>query len=434
MALDPRRFLQDHCPPATLPQRSDRERKFFQNLGKVGDLEVLNEANSKIGQGLRTLGDISENVRNNSGPVPSIIRQTGAAVLDTGADFVLNTLQLDARQTREQGIAFSPQVANRALAQAESVYDAVRNGQLDEFEDLPTAIAEFSNLEILLRSIFTNRPARLSKFKDLCVSSYARDLIDLAPKHKFMFIVEFVFNDPYSGSVGAQVSNKELNFAFVIKRSTRPQIMFDYEDVNLYNFRTRVLKRMEYQPMSMVFYDDIQNRTLLFYENYLKAVSPISRIDPTESDPNSFDERGMDFINFTGDDGAPNIFQGGFSASISTLNPGTTTSPNNTPLTPKTVINHVNLYHLVNAGRAVDVYSFGAPKITELQLDDLDMTDSGEGNEVSMAFVYDNMFLRANVPIEQVMVSDNLTDLTNIGQFPIEPNLSASISAENVEP
>ena len=62
------------------------------------------------------------------------------------------------------------------------------------------------------------------------------------------------------------------------------------------------------------------------------------------------------------------------------------------------------------------------------------MTDSGEGNEVSVAFVYDNMFLRANVPIEQVMVSDNLTDLTNIGQFPIEPNLSASISAENVEP
>ena len=130
MALDPRKNLVDVCPPTETATVTDK-RNFFQNVGKVGDLEVLNHVNSDIGKGLRTLRGMSEAVRTDvsvvpgskgeSIGIPSIIKETGAAVLDAGADFVLDTMNLNSRQTREQATTFSPQVANRALGQAESI-------------------------------------------------------------------------------------------------------------------------------------------------------------------------------------------------------------------------------------------------------------------------------------------------------------------------
>lgn len=401
MATDPRKFIVSgkDCP-STNTTTNTRAKDFFSTIGKVGDLEVLNRVDSKIGQGMRTLGQISENVRNNSGPVPSIIRETGETVLDAGADFVLDTVGVSSRETRTRGIQFSPQVANRALGQAQSVYDAVRNGQLDDFEDIPQAIAEFSNLEILLRSVFTGSPRREALFDKQCVSPYARDLIARAPKHKFMFVIEIVLNEPYASLFGNDFSEE---LAFVVKRAARPNISFEYEEVNYYNFRTRILKRQEYQPISMSFYDDHNGKAISFWHEYLKAVSPLSREVPTDSiSPKRLES---DSMQFEGD----NLT----ASTTSLLTPST-------GVTPTTVISHINLYHVYRGGSRFDQYQFVSPKITELQLDELDMTQSGDGSEIAFTFSYDALSMFAGRAMDQ-QTSDSLSDLTDAGEFSLNP-------------
>jgi hypothetical protein len=409
MAVDPRKFTVSdrNCPPSKGSSGS-RAKDFYSTLGKIGDLEVLNEANSKIGQGLRTLASISENVRNNAGPVPSIIRETGEAVLDAGADFVLDTVGVGARETRSNGVRFSPQVANRALGQAEAIYDAVRNGQLDDFEDLPTAIAEFSNLEILLRSIFTGSPRREDRFANQCVSPYARDLIARAPKHKFMFVVEFVLNEPYASQFGNELSEE---LAFVVKRAARPNITFDYEEVNFYNFRSKILKRHEYQPITMTFYDDHNGKAIEFWHEYLKALSPLSSRTPADATaPKLYESNSMNFQFFDEQNGPSNPLSAGTSALRSNAN----------GITPTTVISHVNLYHVYRGGSKFDQYQFISPKITELTLDELDMTQSGDGSEVALTFTYDAlaMFAGNNMDSE---TSNDLEALTDSGEYALRP-------------
>lgn len=420
MAQDPRKFLVNRKCPAKNTIEQARKKNFFDSLGRVGDLEVLNEIDNDIGKGLRTLGQISENVRNSAGPVPSVIRETGAAALEAGSNFVLETLGFNPRETRTQARQFNPQVANRAIAQAESIYENVRNGRLDEFEDVPQAIADFANLEILTRSIFTPTVQRESRFKGACVSPYARDLIERAPKHKFMYVVEFVLNEPYASEWGDL--GKEL--AFVVKRTGRPNISFDYEEVNFYNFRTKVLKRKEYQPVNMVFYDDNNGNATRFFEEYIRAISPLVRSSDPRLFPNSsvLEESGMNYDDFL------NLTAG--TSTLQSPTPGAT--PTIGEVTPKTIIKQIRLYHVYKSGTKYDVYSFGNPKILEWQLDELDMTQTGDGTEVSLSFSYDILSLLTAADMTNG-VSIDLADLTGDGQFPLRPNPQAGVAVTDYQ-
>lgn len=418
MATDPRKFLTD-CAPARSTGQNTQQKDFFSALGKVGDLEVLNDSNSEIRQGLSTLASISENVRNGDGRVPSAIRDLGSAILDPinnagGAaleraqDFVLDTVGVGSRETRDT-FSLNPDVANRALGQAEAIADAVAQGRYDEFEDIPAAIQDFTNAEILIRGIFTRDTERTDKFKELCVSPYAADLIEHAPKHKFMFVVEFVLNAPYAqdffNTSAGTPSHDEL--AFVVKRAARPNISFEYEEVNFYNFRSKILKRHEYQPIAMSFYDDHQSGGLWFMNEYLRQISPLSRNGEPSAQAN-FEPSGMTF-----DD--PSILTAGTS---SLLDNGDGSG------SPKTIINHIKLYHVYQGGKLCDVYTFAAPKITEWQLDELDMTQTGDGTELSFTFAYDALNISLREPVEAK--ASQLTDATDQGFYPIVPNFNGS--------
>ena len=70
---------------------SSQERKdFFNNLGKIGDLEFLNNSDlgSSVGEGLRGLARVSNSIRIGDGALPSAL---GSAV-DKGAGFVLDAI------------------------------------------------------------------------------------------------------------------------------------------------------------------------------------------------------------------------------------------------------------------------------------------------------------------------------------------------------
>ncbi len=365
--------------------------EFFRTLGKIGDIEALNNVDSEIGQGLRALETISNQLRTGDGVVADIWGNVEASV-ETGGDAVMSTVGIDPTAAKDLGARFNPGVLNRAVGQAEQIYERVRQGNF-EIRDVPEAIQDFGNLSQLLSGVFTPKPTEeLGLISLICdPSPWATDLIALAPKHKFMFVVEFIFTREFVDEF------RDLEFAFVIKRSTRPNISFEYEDINYYNFRTKVLKKSEYQPMTMTFYDDMLDNALRFYNRYLQIISPISR-SIGDGTSELFEESGMTF----NQDG-PN-----------------SSSTNAVSDTAKTIIDYINLYHLINYGQQVDVYRFDNPRLQTMTLDDLDMSDGSTGTEVTIEFNYDGLLIEPGIdPRDLKQGTSTIKDATDAGNFAI---------------
>lgn len=71
------------------------------------------------------------------------------------------------------------------------------------------------------------------------------------PRLKFLFKVTFRF-DPdvliYLGSlIGRDPSTLQRELTFTIRSIDKPKFDFEYEEVNMYNFRTKVLKRVTHR-------------------------------------------------------------------------------------------------------------------------------------------------------------------------------------------
>ena len=63
------------------------------------------------------------------------------------------------------------------------------------------------------------------------------------------------------------------NFYYYVTRCDKPKIDFVHQDVNYYNFRTKVKTHTQFHPLSVTFYDEIQNSTNQFFVSYLKSLS-----------------------------------------------------------------------------------------------------------------------------------------------------------------
>lgn len=399
---NPKKFLTKTCDSKGAAGQTNKS-NFFRSLGKIGDIEALNHVDGNIGQGLRALETISNQIRTGGG-APNVF--TDALIsIENGANTVLDIVGINPNTARDLGERFNPGVLNKAVGQAETIYDRVRQGNF-EIRDVPEAIQDFGNLSQLLGGIFTpkqNRPTGKDDPGKCPPSPYAVDLINLAPKHKFMFVVEFVFTLPY---VEQFTEQGVKDFAFVIKRSTRPNMTFEYEDINFYNFRTKVLKKSEYQPMTMTFYDDMTDNVLRFYTRYMQIISPISR-SVGDGTSTMFEESGMSFAQATRAADGSIIQNGVNSASINAV--GDTT---------KTIIDYVNLYHIIHAGRQVDVYRFDNPRIQTMTLDDLDMADGSAGSEVTIEFNFDGLNI---MPGQDLRDFVNIQESTSVGMYPIIP-------------
>ena len=192
------------------------------------------------------------------------------------------------------------------------------------------------------------------------------------------------------------------NTAFVVKNSTRPNVEFDYEEVNMYNFWTKIPKRTIYQPMTMRFYDDNKNSANYFYNSYLRAMSPIANKgghDWKYIDPEFYQKGSM-------------YDDGDYTASLGPLDDN---APN--------LISSIQLYHIYGYGQWLNIYTFYNPKITNLELDDLDMADSGAGSEMSFQFAYDGLHVESAIHT-QTLGLNNLKDYTGDGvgaKYPITP-------------
>lgn len=414
MSADPRRFFRvKNCgvqPNRNLAATS-RRKTALENITQIGELEILNDIGfGGVGEGLRVLASVSDSVRVGQSTVPGregtsvynstlgTIANTALESVDQGAQAVLDAVGLGGAV--QAAGEFNPEVANRAVGQARQIFQSVKQGNFT-LQDIPEVFSDLQNLEQLSRGIF-NTSAKPPKREEFCAAShYASDLLAYAPKFNFLFIVEITFNEPY------QSEWKEIakNTAFVVKTSSRPQIDFEYEEINMYNFRTQVAKRTMYQPMTMTFYDDNKNAAHLFYTAYIRAMSPIANnntsVSPRFYQQNSMDfERGPDASTF----GQNSVATNGYASSLGPL------VGNNINL-----LSRIRLYHVFDYGTSMNIYNFYNPRITSFTPSELTMLESGDGAEFQFQFSYDGLFLEPGYSV--IDDQERLVNLTQGQQF-----------------
>lgn len=388
---DPRAFTVKQCPPAysaksgaSIGSATSLSRDFFNSIGKIGDLEVLNSVGAgNIGKGLRNLASISNTIRVGTGALPTSIGSS----LSSGANWVLEHTGI-APTVVESLRGFNPGVANKALGQAKNVFSAVKAGNF-KLNNIPGVLQDFQNLEQLGRKIFV--PGAGDSQQSLTprcdASPYAIDLIARAPKYKFLFVVQFIPNSGY-GPLGGQ-DLAPLDMAFTVKKSTRPNVKFHMEDVNYYNYRTKVTTKTEFEEMSMSFHDDQQNVAARFYHAYTRAMSPITGLE-TGVSSNELEYGGMDFAGNTFN---PNQINGQIPAGTYAASSGILAEDN------KQIFSEIRLYHLFDNGNSMNVWRFFNPRLSSLVMDELDMSIGNEGCDLSLTFNYDTVYLDPDVSL-----------------------------------
>jgi hypothetical protein len=372
MAVDPRFNFVVKCPQTSNKQQDNNSARkdFFNAVGKVGDIELLNRiGNGAVASGLRTLAKTSDAIR--GGDVSSSIITNGVSGDATGANVVLAEVGINPQQAEEAG-KFNPGVLNVATAEAENVYNKVKQGNY-KLEDIPGSFQNLQNLSTLVSGIFTPGGETGQSKIELCgAKNYAQALIRYAPKHKFMFILQFTLKNEYNAW------DEYLNqMAFVVKNTGRPNINVEHEEVNMYNFWTRVPKRTVYEPITMRFHDDSKNFGHSFFAAYLEAISPIARLGGYENDSAVMNYQYLENIGLNGSGRATNS-----SASVGAL------EGNNTA-----IIDELKVFHLFDYGRFMSVYNYKNPKILSMNLDDLDMSEGSTANEIEIQFAYDALHI-----------------------------------------
>lgn len=394
MASDPRRFLVSNCSKDRFSQikRTTESKTFFDQARFLGGIE----GTGSIGEGLRALVSTSD-VISGGGNSPLPIGSSA----ELGGDYVLAQVSINPRAA-QQNASLGPDIVNRGIGAAKQIWEQVEAGNYSDITDLPQAAADLTDLKTFVDKIFTPASGVSTPDTVHCQASpYAMDLIARAPKNKFMFIVQFNFNTAYR-----TLQQRLDTFAFVVKQSDRPTVTFDYEDINLYNFKTKSIKRSTYNPINMRFYDDSTNQVMQFYNSYLRAMIPVSNMSNRQQ--STYEESGMDFdqLNQAAALGVPTHR---YSASVGPLLDN-----------EKTVLKEITLYHVFGNGHLLNIYRFLSPKMMELQLDELNMAESGEGNEIVLNFTYDGLYIEANQSTNVGLNPEtNIENLTRGGKYPL---------------
>lgn len=325
-----------------------------------------------------------------------------------GVNQVLSALDIS---TVTKAITANPKIYNNGAAAAKGIWTQVENGNTDVKNIVagslePLTLLKYTDMQIQAGD---NKGAEFAdpKAADMSgkrYSPYAMDLFRLAPKHKFLFVCEFVFNGNYA-EVGQGKTHKN-EFALVIKDFEKPKIKSEYDTVNYYNFRTPIVKKTTHDPLVIKFLDDRQNVSMKFIHEYLKATHPITAVGPESAD--FYEDNGMNW-----------------------------NSPMNSSSTAvleddlRTIIKEIKVYHLYDFGAKMNVYHFTNPKVIEMNLDNWNMHES-DGSEITTVFGYDGLFIELEVPINQAE-NEVLGTLSNSGHYHLEP-LQVEESQITVQP
>lgn len=207
---------------------------------------------------------------------------------------------------------------------------------------------------------------------------------DYNPKLKFLFKVSFEFHPDMRGAASTmsiELDEIQRDVGFMIRHIDRPKFDFEYEEVNMYNFRTKVLKAIKHRELALTLYDDIGNQVLNFVNVYRKLLQPVVRQPQMPS--TKFGDYGMEF---------DESYSGLDSSHRGPL-------PNDAiNVLSKMTIHQIFVERGSNADnpsswvKMVD-FNFINPRFTNIDVDDMDHENGGAFNLVTMTVDYDLMYM-----------------------------------------
>lgn len=380
---DPRKFVVVHCDNKAELRRNQLDQTksngFVSGLGKLAGIAGTGVVQEGLSAIVKTVG---------------VGGRDWEKLVDGGATGILSTVMGDQATNVLSGLMqkINPGAINKGISQAKNIHDKVKERDFN-WRDIPQYVADFKNLYTIGSSIidpFLSAGGGPDVTHTMCSASpYAMDLIQQGVKFKFLFVVEFKFYTEYANMLGIEPS-------FVVKTTDRPSVVYEYEDVNMYNFRTKVAKKSTFTPISMSFHDDEQNRAVAFYNAMQRLMTPLAN----HLFPTMYEKSGMDFADVKTqasgkDSGAQGIWTSDHAASIGALL-GSNTS----------IIQSINLYHVYFGGAKVNEYRFINPRVMSMNLDNMDMSDGGT-SELKMEFAYDNVEISNYVSPGNVVGKDN---------------------------
>lgn len=218
------------------------------------------------------------------------------------------------------------------------------------------------------------------------------DQVEFNPKLKFLFKVSFKFDPEMLDAarvMGYDLSTIEQNASFMVRHVDRPKIDYDYEDVNLYNFRTKVLKQIKHREVGLTLYDDVGNNVLSFINAYRKLQMPIARMQVNPS--LNHEDFGMEF---------DKTFQATDTGMRSVL-----------PGDRRNILQKMTIHQIfVERGstnsqasswvKTVD-FVFINPRFTNIDIDDMDHENGSNFNLITCTVDFDTMFMDESKPFTQ---------------------------------
>jgi len=205
------------------------------------------------------------------------------------------------------------------------------------------------------------------------------------PKGKFLFKVGFrvipeVATLLIQAGYPTDLLESVKDLTFIVMDIDLPTVTYDYEDVNMYNFRTKVLKRIDFKDLSFSFHDNVANTGLNFINTYMMALSPITRMRQMAGN------RTLDSSGFA------------FSDMMGTLD---TSLRGSLPGNQNNIISEIFIEHFyvqtAKTGSPVDsvklnTFVFTNPRLNEFNLGSLDYSTS-ELNSIKMSINFDSIYI-----------------------------------------
>lgn len=240
------------------------------------------------------------------------------------------------------------------------------------------------------------------------------------PKYKFNYTVSFLYRDTVKNKIAtdantptdakATLGSNDMNaLSFGLKQVSRPNINVIYQDINFYNYRTKIATKIDFGTITLTFYDDVNSRAHDIVSSYLKTISPISNVtNPYWA--NSFDAIGVN-VNGVSQTDWPDI------SSVGALQQGEEPGPINAI----TITHHLPIKYDTTASSTIyDTiyrivqYTFLNPKIVSINLDDLDSTTS-DVSTVGITFTYDAVMIdKVNSNLGTTVLTQGSTQNPNL--------------------
>lgn len=236
------------------------------------------------------------------------------------------------------------------------------------------------------------------------------------PKFKFMFFASMELEPNFVEAFGGKWANGEV--WWFIKQAGRPNVSYEYEDVNMYNFRQKILRRATFEPIQIQMYDDLQDASHGFWTTFLRIQNPVTNIVNNSS---FIEENGMNWedanelqtntlAQIRSDGGEQRRYSGALGNSAST---GVLPGPGGiAPLVGfgtqnKQIIKSIKLYHIIDWGRKVVVYDYIHPRINEIRMDELTW-DTSDPNMIDVTFEFDTFNIFFPNGINEDIVNSHL--------------------------